>query len=216
MKIRIPRTALVLSLTPLLVALTGSEPRPARLILEPASRLTVEGTSNLHDWSCSTSSLDASIRVQLPDDEATPLPLSVDQVSLAVPVAALECKNDKMNKNLTKALDASRHPKIAFRTSGPLALPVPDARGRLTATFRGQLTVAGVTKPIDLPVEAVRTADGSLRITGSKAFLMSQFGIDPPTAMLGVLKTANRVTVRFDLVASPAELASLGADTAAR
>jgi hypothetical protein len=42
-------------------------------------------------------------------------------------------------------------------------------------------------------------ADGSIAVRGSVPLFMSDFGIEPPTAMLGMLKTADQVTVKFEL-----------------
>lgn len=188
-------------------------PRPVRLVLQPSSRVTIEGTSNLHDWSCTASNLQADIQVQLEDD-GTAVPVAVDFASIAIPVASIECKNDKMNENLRKALRDRENPTISFRITAPGALR-SNGPGRVSSTFRGELRVAGVTKTIDLPVQAIVTPDGKLRISGEKLFLMTQFGIEPPTAMLGMLKTANRLSVRFDLVAAASNLAFTPSNNAA-
>ena len=41
--------------------------------------------------------------------------------------------------------------------------------------------------------------DGSIALTGSLSLLMTDFGVEPPTAMLGMMKTADQVTVKFEL-----------------
>lgn len=197
-----------------LLAFASTDPRPARLVLDPGSQLTIEGTSNLHDWSCTTSAIQADVRAQI--DERS-VPVALDFVSIEIPVDRIRCKNDKMNENLVRALRAEPHPRIVFRTTGSLRLRAPDASGRISGPLRGDLTVAGVTKTVDVPVQAVANPDGSLHITGSKPFLMTQFGIDPPRAMLGMLKTGNRVNVRFDLIASTVDItAARVGHTAAR
>ena len=43
-------------------------------------------------------------------------------------------------------------------------------------------------------------ADGALRVKGSKEILMSDFGVRPPTLMMGTLKVRDRVVVNFDVV----------------
>lgn len=202
---RIARAGLAVAALVSLLAFAAPDPRPARLVLQPGSRLMIEGTSNLHDWSCTAPTLVADIRAQI---DAGTVPGSVDFVSIEIPVARIQCKNEKMNENLLRALRAGSNPRIMFRTTGPRRIPVPDATGRVSVSFRGDLTVAGVTKPVDLVVQAAPIPDGGLRISGSKPFLMTQFGIEPPTAMLGMLKTGNRITVRFDLIATPVDIAA--------
>ena len=52
-------------------------------------------------------------------------------------------------------------------------------------------------------VEGRRLPDGQFRLTGSLPLLMTDFGIDPPKAMPGTLKTGDRVVVHFDVVVAP-------------
>jgi hypothetical protein len=43
--------------------------------------------------------------------------------------------------------------------------------------------------------------DAQTQLTGKQRLLMSDFGIDPPTALLGLIRARDRILVRFDLVA---------------
>jgi len=45
--------------------------------------------------------------------------------------------------------------------------------------------------------------DGTIRFEGSHTMLQTDFGVDPPTALLGRLKTGDEVTVRFVVTATP-------------
>jgi hypothetical protein len=40
---------------------------------------------------------------------------------------------------------------------------------------------------------------------------MTNFGVDPPTAMLGALRTGETVTIRFDVTAAPSDTTASGA-----
>ena len=66
---------------------------------------------------------------------------------------------------------------------------------------KGDLTVAGVTKPIDMVVTL--TPEGNkLTATASKELEISDFGMKPPSPSLGLglIKTADEVKVTFDWV----------------
>jgi len=61
------------------------------------------------------------------------------------------------------------------------------------------LTIAGVTKQVTLQGKITENADGSATITGSRKIKMSEFGITPPSFMLGALKVGDEVTVEYTL-----------------
>jgi polyisoprenoid-binding protein YceI len=63
----------------------------------------------------------------------------------------------------------------------------------------GKLTVAGVTKDIDLVAKAKVNADKSINVKGSKKINMRDWDIDPPSFMMGAVKTGEEVTISFDL-----------------
>ena len=107
-----------------------------------------------------------------------------------------------MNKKAYKALQADAHPEIRFELTDAGVVPGTGAAFRIDVT--GQLTLAGKTRTVETVAEGLRTSDGALRLTGSLPVKMTDYGVDPPTAMLGALKTGDDVTVHFDLVAAPA------------
>ena len=92
-----------------------------------------------------------------------------------------------------KVLDAKRYPNIEIRAdelSGPLWQP----------DVRAQITIAGVTREITIPVSVKKTAN-ELDVTGHFAIKQTDFGITPFSALGGILKIADTLTVRFRVVA---------------
>jgi polyisoprenoid-binding protein YceI len=65
--------------------------------------------------------------------------------------------------------------------------------------IRGELTMAGVTKPVDMVARASSTPEGKLRVQGRYLLRMTDWGVRPPTLMLGTLKVGDAVVIRFDL-----------------
>ena len=81
---------------------------------------------------------------------------------------------------------------------------------RPTLVMQGTLRIAGRERVVRMPVELEEHADGSVRAKGALPILMTDYGISPPTALFGVLRTENRIVVKFDLLVDrPANLASL-------
>lgn len=170
----------------------------AKVPVAPESRLWIDGTSNIHGWSCKATTMDATIEVDAGATQAAvATPSTLKEVEVKVPVKSLKCGHDAMDNNLYKALKADEDPSIAYIMATFEA--TPDAKEGFTLHTTGTLKIAGAEKPLSMDVVAARSPDGSLRATGSVTVKMTDFGIQPPTAIFGRLKTGDEVKVSFDL-----------------
>lgn len=164
----------------------------ARLVLQPESKLWVEGTSNKNDWSVHAADVTGTIDVA--DGQ-------INQVSVDVAAGAMKSNRSTiMDRLMHSALQAPEHPTISF----VLDAPADGARGdAFSLDAPGRLTLAGETRDVTISVEGERLDDGSIRFTGSHPLTMSDYGITPPTAMFGSLRTADDVVVHFEIVGAP-------------
>lgn len=170
-----------------------------RLDVQPQSKLRVEGTSSVHDWACEVKAFTGSIEGGTAAQPTSVLE-ALSHVQVTVPVAALECKNGTMNKKAQEALKADENPAIQYVMQSA-EVQAEGTDGWTTMKATGQLRIAGVEKPMTMTVKGRRNDDGTFRFTGSTPLLMSDFGMKAPTAMLGAMKTGDRVVVHFDVLA---------------
>ena len=183
-----------LGLTPILAGWAAI----ARLNLEPDSQLWVEGTSTVRSFKCTAKSMDAVIATSRAD-AVTALyagEKAVTTVALQIPAAQLDCRNGQMNEHMLKALKAGANPMIAFEL-GSYEL-VTD--GKVHAKLAGTLRLGGVTKPIALDADLIQEAEGGVRVKGSYDLRMTDYGLKPPSLMMGTMKVHEMVKVNFDLV----------------
>lgn len=61
----------------------------------------------------------------------------------------------------------------------------------------GNLSVAGTTKKVTLDFELQLTAN-KVTLKGEKSFKMTEFGIEPPKALLGTITTGDEITIKFN------------------
>ncbi len=174
---------------------------PLHLVTQHGSTLTIEGGSNLHSWSCQAALLDGAIDADASIATTwTPVAAKlVQHVQINIPVSEIKCGEGAMDKNLAKALKSESAPVISYvmTTIETVGAVVGDS---MSAKVVGTLSIAGVEKPITMDLIATRLANGSLRATGSVPLLMTDFGVKPPTALLGTLRTKDQVVVRFELL----------------
>jgi polyisoprenoid-binding protein YceI len=176
----------------------GATARAQAPLAMDSARITISGSSNIHAYTASTSTVRVT-RASLgavaagPDVWANALkPGAVDAFEISIPAATLTSPTDGLDKNMHKALKVNEHADITFR----LVRVEADAGG---VKAIGTLRIAGVERDVALALKTQRTAAG-LTVRGDTRILMTDYGIKPPTAMLGMLKTDPNVTVAFEVV----------------
>jgi polyisoprenoid-binding protein YceI len=182
---------------------------PLRLAVRPDSRLWLEGSSNVRDWRCEATSLDASVDIDDAVHNLAPTAARIRGVQVRVPTRALTCGRSQMDHIMYKALHVDDAPECR-QIVGRFEV-VPAAAGvRPTLVMQGTLRIAGRERVVRMPVDLEEQSDGSIRAKGALPILMTDYGISPPTALFGVLRTENRIVVKFDLLVDrPAKVASL-------
>lgn len=188
------RISILLATLVLLAAGSRAEPR-VRFTVTDASALWVTGTSSLHDWRCDAGQVTGWLEL---DGTETVSDISSAEITAAT---SLECKNGTMDRKTRGALKADDHPAIRFAMTS--AEMLSSSEDRFEARVTGELTIAGEARSVATNVAGMRTDEGGVHVTGELPVTMTDFGVDPPRAMLGTLKTGDDVTVHFELVAVP-------------
>jgi polyisoprenoid-binding protein YceI len=160
----------------------------ALMVMQPirpdASRVWIEGSSNVADWACRATKFDARI--------------DRGQVSVRVETRDLRCGNRKMDHDLYAALGASDPAAQSY------ILALFESRSDLPAgRTAGRLSVAGVERQVAAEVVADQRPDGSWHAVGSVPLRMTDFGVSPPVGLFGLIRSRNEVVVKFDLVIPP-------------
>jgi polyisoprenoid-binding protein YceI len=177
----------------------------ARATLAPASKIWIEGTSNVHDWKMEAKQIDAQIELDAAGLAAAPAKM-LKSVKLTIPVKALKSEHDKMDENARKALKADKNPDIIYTLTSVTEV-TSDTKDGFTLKAAGTLNLAGVENAVTAEIVATRMADGTIKATGTVPVKMTAFQVKPPTAMLGTIRCGDEVKVRFDLVVGPKVIA---------
>ena len=176
-------------------AAPGQAVPPATLTLN-AARVSLDGTSNVHAYTASTT----TVVLKAIEIAGTPGEDPLDRVlqpgalkafEVSIPATGLTSPKEGIDKNMHKALKAQEHRDIRFRLRALES--AADAYRAL-----GWLTIAGVEKEVTLNVKIERKG-ATLVVNGSTDLLMTDYGITPPKAMLGMLKTDPKVQIRIEL-----------------
>jgi polyisoprenoid-binding protein YceI len=106
-----------------------------------------------------------------------------------------------MDKNMNKTLKTEQHPKITFVLEKVKSITPKGNSYEIKAD--GKLTIAGTTKTISMTVSG-QPKGNDIVFKGSQQVKMTDYNVEPPVMMLGTLKTANEVTINYEVTFSNA------------
>ncbi len=156
--------------------------------------LTVSGTSTLHDWDMkgSKGEVDALFTFNA-SNQITAL----NTLHFICPAESIKSEHTAMDKNAYKALKSDKNPNISFTLTSASVSSVNASD--YTVKCVGKLTIAGTTRDADLIATCKVNTDKSISVSGSKKISMKDFNMEPPTFMMGTIKTGNDVVLKFNL-----------------
>ena len=124
---------------------------------------------------------------------------TISAVEITADLTTLQSDDSRRDGQLSRqAIETSRFPTATFRLTSPIELDSVPADGTtVTAAATGELTLHGVTKTVDVPIEA--RVDGDVAtVTGSIDIRFADYGIERPTSFI-VLSIEDHGTMEFQL-----------------
>ncbi len=158
-------------------------------VLSDSSALAIHGTSTVNSFECHAAQVIGAGILNGGDKS---------RAHIEVRVPDLDCGKRRMNRDLQEALRGDEFPLITFNLQYAERVDSLD-----TIQIVGTLSLAGASRDISVVLDAERRTDGSVRGWGRKHLRMTDFDVDPPTALFGVVKAHDEIEIVFDLVARP-------------
>jgi polyisoprenoid-binding protein YceI len=157
-----------------------------------SNKMTVQGSSSLHDWESTITKADLKGEFVVDNHQLT----EVKNLEVKIPVESIKSTKGKMMDN--KTYDAFRYEKNPYIIYSLNNAKINSATNTIDAT--GTLTMAGVSRPMEVQGKYKILENGEVQLVLSRKFKMTEFKMDPPTAMMGSIKVGDEVTVNFDFV----------------
>lgn len=155
----------------------------------------VTGTSTLHDWEEVAEQKSGTIALDLTGE----LP-SIKSLKFVVEAESLKSGHDGMDKNTYKALNTKSHKEIVFQMGQVKSItPVVSTGNKYKVVATGNLTISGKTNKVDLPFN-LTVSEGKVVLEGKTPLKMTDYGIEPPKALLGTIKTGDDIEVHYNTV----------------
>lgn len=204
--------------------LAGSALRAEPLVSQPGSTMSLAGKASLWDWSCESRTVQAMADPGVPfhavkallsgmrpdaggtlSAESALLPQSPPRGRVRIAVEDVDCGNRTMERDLQRALGADRFPEVTYTFERLQGTSVRNEGGRpvLVLHTLGAIAMAGEQRIREVDVRVGLGENGTLRVDSEFRIFMSEFGVEPPTAMLGMLRARDEVQIAFRLLLGP-------------
>lgn len=158
-------------------------------------QMTIAGTSNLHDWTTNVEDISLVAEMELVNGYVS----TVGTVTMSAKVNSIKSDKGSVMDNKTKeALKGEKHPNIIYKLRQVEIAQLKDKISKLST--EGTLSIAGVTKPVKMDVYARQLPSGEVEVWGANAISMKDYGMQAPTALMGSIKTGDKVTVKYSVI----------------
>jgi len=159
-----------------------------KYLVSPTSEVSVVGTSTIHDWESEVEDVKGSAEFVIENG----MIVSIPKMDITIKAESIESGKSKMNSLTYEALKYKNFPNILFKLT-----EVKEITGN-KVIVTGDLMIAGVKRKVS--VQGLVESEGTgITITGAKKIDMTEFDIDPPSAMFGTIQVGKDVNILFTL-----------------
>lgn len=163
-----------------------------------SQEMHIYGDSNIKTWDAAVNQVDGVMVLQnienLTAENVTAETLQ--SLTLTMPVEQIEAESGGLTNNIHKYLKGDDYPNITFELNN--VTNITEQNGSLLITASGIITAAGTENPVEMQVTA-NVQDGSIQFSGEKQLLMTDFNIDPPTAVFGTIRSKDEIRIEFNV-----------------
>lgn len=153
------------------------------------STMTIFGTTNVHDFKTKVEQIKGELVVNGSK--------KIQTLTVEVPVHSIKSGEKLMDNKTYEAFNVAKYPTIQFQLLDVSSLQITG--DDINVIVNGNLTMAGVTRKISFKTTGKNLKPGAYEFKGSIALKMTDFKMKPPTAMLGVMKVGDAITLKYDI-----------------
>ena len=165
------------------------------------SKLNLIGETNVNNFSCFSSEFHENRAVIIHNENAgSELTFTLPEIKVLVP--SLDCGQKGINRDMREMLRADEYPYIRIKIlSAKMEQQQAWVKGetRTDIRIKTQITITDKKQVVEIPMKAIKTGEGHFSFRGNIRLRLTDFGIEPPTILLGLIEVKNEVSVAFEI-----------------
>jgi hypothetical protein len=166
----------------------------AKWVIVNGCSLRIDGSTNINNFNCTITNYSSADTILVSRNNPQQLQLNG---SVKLDIENFNCHNPMMTADFQKTLHAREFPKLVMRfislTSYPEASKPEPIKGIVI------IELAGRSRPYEIDYRVLTAESNFINMVGSKKVNFSDFNIEPPRKLGGMIRTNNELSVVFNL-----------------
>ncbi|QEK50957.1 YceI family protein [Pedobacter aquae] len=178
----------------MLVTAFNDKAPASKWVIYKACSLKVNGSTNVNKFDCVINNYykpDTLSFVQYNQQDAVKM-----IGAMKLDINSFDCHNPMMTADLRKTLKAKQFPKLVIKFI--TLSKYPQLKGQ-QVTGWVQIDLAGVSKKFQVDYQLIPSGANALQLKGLKQIKFSDFNIEPPRKIGGMIKTDDELDIEFNL-----------------
>lgn len=173
----------------------GSPDLTHRFIVLPTSTLQITGKTNVNSFTCSTTYCGKDSLVLREGGGKSVF----EKGLVTLDATAFSCGMQLMTNDFNKTIKSKEYPSINIEFLSFERVPVYGCKEeQLKGSMK--ISLGGVTKTFPVTCTLEATSQGLVHLKGGRDFTFSDFKLETPSRMLGMVKVHDTLTVTFHLI----------------
>lgn len=166
-----------------------------RFIVLPTSTLQVAGKTNVNSFTCSTTYCGKDSLVLREGGGKSVF----EKGLVTLDATAFSCGMQMMTNDFNRTIKSKEHPNINIEFLSFERVPVYGCKEEQLKGLM-KISLGGVTKTFSITCTLETTSKGLVHLTGGREFTFSDFSLEAPSRMMGMVKVNDTLTVTFRLI----------------
>ena len=169
-----------------------------RFIVLRESVLSIDGKTNINSFTCAIAKYTGTDTLVLHEGGRNVRPVFV-KGSVGLDASTFDCGMAIMTSDFRKTIKSDVYPAIVIDFISFERTPTYK-QGEETFIGILKISLAGATKLFEVNCSIETQPSGLIHLKGGRQFTFADFGLRPPTRMMGTIKVQEELHVKFHLV----------------
>ena len=175
---------------------------PSQFTVEENSKLYLLGSTNVNTFRCDCMEQFSTYSLRMEETESGQK-AKFSNTRLMIPSSRFDCGNRIMNKDMFETLKGDKYPHIQIELIDAASVSgkkLGETTDWVSMKATAAISIAGIRKVVTMDVMGKKISQTRFQFKGNRDIRLSDFSLNPPSPMMGLVQVNNMITIHLDLM----------------